>query len=114
MRPTIRAGLLMISIVTCVAFGAFCEPWCSHPCGELNGDVQSECGECDASKACWPGANGFDEPPASRRLVVDAGGAVQAEGAYGSHGNPIQSPDGYFETPRGTYSLTYLLRLVKR
>ena len=89
---------MLVSIL--VGALAACEPWCSHPCGELNGHVKSECGECDASNKCWPGAPGFNnhDPTTSRNMVVDADGEVQAQGAYGSHGNPIQMPSGYFDT----------------
>jgi len=97
---------MLVSIL--VGALAACEPWCSHPCGELNGNVQLECGECDASDKCWPGAPGFNDydPEATRRknrqafrkVVVEADGDVQTQSAYGSHGNPIQFPSGYFDT----------------
>ena len=58
-----------------------CEPWCTAPCSELNGDVQYECGDClGAQHTCQPGAP--DYPGAKRetaaepvqRVTVDAMG----------------------------------------
>ena len=40
--------------------GQMCEPFCRDaPCSDLNGNVAIECGTCDESHACGPGAPGF-------------------------------------------------------
>ena len=44
-----------------VALMALCEPHCAHPCTELNGDVEFECGDCTPALACYPGAEGYDK-----------------------------------------------------
>ena len=38
-----------------------CEAWCVNPCDQLNGDVKLECGKCDKTAACHPGAKGYDD-----------------------------------------------------
>ena len=49
--------------VVLIASGARgdCEPWCDHPCYELNGDTTTECSGC-VEFQCRPGAPGFDAP----------------------------------------------------
>ena len=42
-----------------------CEVWCKHDCAELNGNLETECGDCDDSVACRPGAPGFEVPGTS-------------------------------------------------
>ena len=40
-----------------------CEPWCQHPCSELNGEsLRQECGGCDEHYACNNGALGYPRP----------------------------------------------------
>ena len=36
-----------------------CMPHCQHPCVDLTGNVQLECGGCEPPKLCRPGAIGF-------------------------------------------------------
>ena len=36
-----------------------CADFCAHPCGELNGVLEIECGACGPEQACSPGADGF-------------------------------------------------------
>ena len=36
-----------------------CNAWCNESCNDLNGDVATECGACDAGWRCRPGAPGF-------------------------------------------------------
>ena len=48
---------------------ANCEPWCTEPCKNLNGNVRLECGGClgEGESSCQPGAPGFPTgvpPPA--------------------------------------------------
>ena len=58
---------------------ADCEPHCSYPCGELNGPLNLECGDCTAASGfrCYPGAPDFDTWPERQplqRQAVDAKG----------------------------------------
>ena len=65
MRP-VAAFLRIVIAVACLcavaaAQDAMCEPWCSEPCAELNGNVQIECGACTKDKnRCYPGASGYE------------------------------------------------------
>ena len=47
-----------------------CEPFCKEPCAVLNGNIADECGGCDATFTCRPGAHGFptvfDEQPLAK------------------------------------------------
>ena len=49
---------------------ALCEPYCSSPCTELNGDVEYECADCASNFACRPGAYGW---PASGDTAIEVG-----------------------------------------
>ncbi|KAL1515964.1 hypothetical protein AB1Y20_002577 [Prymnesium parvum] len=52
---------------------ALCEPWCVHPCDELNGDVSHECADCGASAA----TRAFGcQPAALTRVPVTPAGAA--------------------------------------
>ena len=44
-----------------VAFTRYkgCEEWCQNRCSELNGPVTIECGKCDDTMSCYPGASDF-------------------------------------------------------
>lgn len=39
-----------------------CETWCINSCMDLNGPTEVECGGCDESNRCRPGAEGFGRP----------------------------------------------------
>jgi hypothetical protein len=59
-----------------------CEPWCTEPCGVLNGIVELECGTCDPTKtACFPGADGYG---ASRQPLKATGGMSGMGGMSGA------------------------------
>ena len=46
-------------------FLAHCRAHCTHRCGELNGEVQIECSDCDGEEwRCRPGQPGFSTPEA--------------------------------------------------
>jgi hypothetical protein len=72
-----------------------CEPWCVHPCAELNGDVQSECGSCRGEHyKCNPSH-------LASTVAVESDGSqkpVAKPQRYGDHGNPIKEPSAYFES----------------
>ena len=52
--------LLLLFLETVSAEGPACEPWCSEPCGVLNGNVEQECGSCDLeAHRCRRGQPGF-------------------------------------------------------
>ena len=44
-----------------VAFTRYkgCEEWCQNRCSELNGPFTIECGNCDDTMSCYPGASDF-------------------------------------------------------
>ena len=63
----------MLTLITAAA--SLCEPFCSEPCGELNGDVAGECGDCVLSVyLCRPGQPGFG---ALYDVEVTASGATE-------------------------------------
>ena len=78
-----------------------CEPWCAHPCTELNGSPRMECGGCSPPSRCRPGEVGFDE---TQRHTVSAHAETSPESdgdaahGYGAHGNPLKMPTSYVES----------------
>ena len=72
---------------------AVCEPWCTSPCTELNGDVSYECRDCPPrTHACHPGAEGYStweervaakeaRPYSSNSALTTAGRASSASKA---------------------------------
>ena len=61
----------LVPFLTAAAVSA-CEPWCTNPCSELNGNVENECGDC------------VGEEYACRAVAIDALGnevEVEAEAA---------------------------------
>ena len=53
-------AVLLFCAGTVVANPVACEPWCTHPCGELNGDKELECGACHTEMyQCRPGTDGY-------------------------------------------------------
>ena len=78
---------------------ATCEPWCLHPCTELNGNPAIECSGCGSSSGCRPGATGFDKSGGDGMMSVGvaADGSQPAAEKYGSHGNPIKEPTSFHD-----------------
>ena len=48
-----------------------CEPWCSEPCGQLNGDIAGECSDCSDKYSCRPGARDFPMPVQTAWNIAD-------------------------------------------
>ena len=44
---------------TCELTSETCEPFCNHPCSELNGDLDRECGGCAKTILCNPCSESF-------------------------------------------------------
>ena len=42
-----RLRACLLACLAASAWGEKCEEWCSHACGELNGNIEAECGGCD-------------------------------------------------------------------
>ena len=52
-----KVDMLLLSLLM---VANVCQPWClDATCSELNGDVESECGSCSSTHACWAGAHEF-------------------------------------------------------
>ena len=50
----------LVLLLPCAALAAGnCLSHCDNPCDQLNGNLQDECGGCDAQVGCWPGAEGW-------------------------------------------------------
>ena len=85
----LKALLLSLGTLT----RAVCEPWCTSPCTELNGDVSYECRDCPPrTHACHPGAEGYStweervaakeaRPYSSNSALTTAGSASSASKA---------------------------------
>jgi hypothetical protein len=65
---------------TMAALANTCEPWCSAPCAELNGDVRWECGACPPHHTCRPGAVGWPSDQGAVDVGVDTSGRAYAMG----------------------------------
>ena len=53
-----------------------CKTFCDSPCLDLNGDVQTECGDCGPGWLCGPGMPGFPQPAAGPEHAVKRAGRV--------------------------------------
>ena len=66
----------MFLVVAAAASTSHCHAFCEHPCTELTGDVEDECGACEAPFECRPGMPGFkpwaDAPGATPAASEDA------------------------------------------
>ena len=63
-----------------------CEPYCTEPCANLNGDVAVECGTCVGEEfLCHPGGDGFPSEHTEGELPL--AGAVQRKADI-CHGVP--------------------------
>jgi hypothetical protein len=66
---------------------ASCEPWCNHPCAELNGSPSDECASCSSPVLCRPGADGYalgndrnaERDPLRAAVEYGAAAALQEE-----------------------------------
>ncbi len=45
--------------------GGNCMPHCANPCDQLSGDLNHECGGCDAATLCWHSADALLQQAAS-------------------------------------------------
>ena len=89
------SSVLILAALTCsgtaVVRAASCEEWCTNACDELNGNIESECGACDASDPkymCHAEAEGF---------FVDLGqksGGTSGSTSGGSSPRPSPAADG--------------------
>ena len=102
MRQAITATIFSTMLVGGAAASSDCETWCSHPCTELNGSPEMECGGCAEPMLCRPGEPGFAKTNANGQTVLPQAKTSPADsragGAYGTHGNPLKMPDGYFDS----------------
>ena len=76
---------------------AVCEPWCTEPCGMLNGAVESECSSCPSrGPGCHPAAAGYPPPGGSSLQPTSSGSAsmldVAAGGGAASGAQPAARP----------------------
>ena len=69
----------LLLLVSTSQAAARCEPWCTAPCGALNGDVSFECGGCGAESACRPGAAGYVEQAKAAAAKPKGGASSQRQ-----------------------------------
>ena len=61
-----------------VQAGFSCEPWCTEPCTDLNGDVTRECNGCSGAQfRCQPGSAGYPGE-AIQAIAVSAAGRTSS------------------------------------
>ena len=70
-----------------------CEPWCSEPCTALNGNVQIECGLCEAgSSRCHPGAEGYETWLERNQAFQKSAPPMDRNHAAGGRQQPVRHP----------------------
>ena len=72
---------------------ASCESHCAYPCGELNGPLHIECGDCKAeTHRCYPGALDFD-------TWADRQAQIPQQVSFDENGNQVDTdnPDAPVE-----------------
>ena len=103
----------MLALAAAFALSA-CEPWCEHPCAELNGNIELECGSCDGSAACNPATFTETPPPpppqptrmggmgmggmGMQRATVNPTGGVAAESLFIMPDAPRAAATAYSES----------------
>ena len=86
-----RLAVPALSLLSsCLA--ALCKPWCVEHCGQLNGDVESECGGCpaDGIYRCFAGASSFGKDAIS--VPVDSDGTVVVSDPEQANGTSLADP----------------------
>ena len=84
------SSALSLLLCACIAVAAApnCEPHCAHPCTELNGDIEYECGGCGGDEQCRPGAVGFGAASAEEPAYVEVDARTARAAAVGFSGRP--------------------------
>ena len=69
MLPRTTIAALVWLMCVSISGASACKDHCkSEPCVQFNGNLTEECGDCDDTAACHPGAADFDTWHARREL----------------------------------------------